>query len=160
MKATPLAERFWPKVDKGGPDDCWDWIAKRRISGYGVIQEAGRGSKALLAHRAAWILTNGPIPKGGGYHGIIVMHTCDNRLCCNPAHLRLGTQADNVRDMDKKGRRVSKPPRGEKHHNSKLTDSIVREIRSSNLSNAEWARRLGVTRQAIRSARRVGWKHV
>jgi hypothetical protein len=157
---APVDVRLWRQVDRRGPDECWLWTAKRRIKGYGVINWGGRGSRPILAHRLAWILTNGPIPDGEGAHGTVVMHTCDNRLCCNPAHLRLGTQGDNVKDMDAKGRRKSAPKLGSKHHNARLNEAKVRYIRASTKSNAELAREFGVTRQAVRWARKKGWQHV
>lgn len=93
--------RFWEKVDRKGPNDCWLWTAAKfkktdRQMGYGRFDGSG---PFTYAHRSAWILTNGPIPDGK-----LVMHTCDVPLCCNPAHLKLGTHEDNMRDMHAKGR--------------------------------------------------------
>lgn len=101
----PLADRLWRQVDRRGEEECWPWLGVSLLKGYGFIGRGGRGAGKLLAHRAAWEVTFGSIPESDGYHGTVVMHTCDNRLCCNPKHLRLGTQAENVRDMDAKGRR-------------------------------------------------------
>lgn len=103
----PLSERLWKHIEKRGPDECWPWVGKSRLSGYGYIGRGGRGTGKLLSHRAVWEVTFGPIPEGDGYHGTVVMHTCDNRLCCNPAHLRLGSQTDNIYDMIEKGRKRS-----------------------------------------------------
>jgi len=82
-------------------DDCWGWKKKLLKSGYTTIN-MGR-TKALLGHRLSWLIHNGPIPDK-----ILVLHKCDNPSCTNPDHLFLGTQLDNVRDMEKKGRRVNK----------------------------------------------------
>lgn len=91
-------ERFWAKVDQsGGPDACWPWTASLGTTGYGQVSRRGRMGKKC--HRIAWELTNGPIPTGGA-----ILHVCDNRPCCNPAHLRLGTIGDNNRDTAAKGR--------------------------------------------------------
>ena len=106
--SAPLEERFWSGVDRRGPDECWNWTRARQTRGlkYGIIGIGSRldGSKrAVLAHRLAWQLTHGPLAR----QGLKVLHRCDNPLCCNPAHLFLGTQADNVADMFSKGRQNS-----------------------------------------------------
>ena len=77
--------------------ECWEWTGYRLPHQYGRI--LGREKKLIGAHQAAWVLVNGPIP-----HGLWVLHRCDNRACCNPAHLFLGTRLDNARDMVSKGR--------------------------------------------------------
>ena len=94
MARLTIQERFWSKVDRSG--ECWLWTAAK-VQGYGSFD--GR-----RAHRVAWELAYGPIPKGVGYHGTCVLHRCDTPACVNPAHLRLGTQADNMADRDAKGR--------------------------------------------------------
>lgn len=86
---------FWERVRKG--DGCWEWTGFVRKDGYGQF---GR-SKA--AYRAAWELANGPIPPGAH-----VLHSCDNRLCVRPDHLRLGTHGDNMADMAARGRSAAR----------------------------------------------------
>lgn len=96
----PLEERFWSKVDKsGGPAACWPWTASVDPKGYGQFAYADGTRRSGRAHRVAWILANGPISAG-----MSVCHSCDNPPCCNPAHLWLGTNADNVADRVRKGR--------------------------------------------------------
>ncbi len=90
---------FWNKVNKV-PSGCWEWAGGKN-NGYGVLCVSG---KTIKAHRYAWILTNGEIPKGEGYHGTCVLHKCDNPSCINPDHLFLGSNADNVRDRVAKNR--------------------------------------------------------
>lgn len=96
--------RFWRKVDKSG--DCWEWRGFRGANGYGKAHLTRKPS--TYAHRIAWTLTNGPIPKG-----MHVCHHCDNPPCCNPAHLFLGTAKDNVHDMMVKGRHNPTPRKTE-----------------------------------------------
>ena len=108
-KPTSLIERLMARLDKGGPvhstqpDKGHCWVSSHRKVGNGYPQIRGPkadGTKAQqYTHRVMWEHLNGPIPSD-----MVVMHTCDNRACCNPDHLELGTQADNVRDMMKKGR--------------------------------------------------------
>lgn len=154
-----LENRFWRQVDKKGEEDCWEWTAKSKISGYGVIGKGGRKSSKILAHRLSYIIHNGGIDDLDGYHGTVIMHKCDNRLCVNPKHLLAGSQADNVKDMDAKGRRVNRQLKGSNHPNSKLNEDMVRKIRDSDKPNTYWAEKFGVTRQAIRYARIKGWKN-
>jgi hypothetical protein len=109
-KVKSPAERFWPKVQKAGPDDCWIWWGALRKprktlpsntvvkSAYGAFNLHG-AKTSVHAHRAAWIITHGKIPPGK-----FVCHTCDNRRCVNPAHLWLGTAKDNMQDCSQKMR--------------------------------------------------------
>ncbi len=94
-----LEARFWPKVERHGPDECWPWIGARNGAGYGHLGAGRQGEGTLAAHRVAFTLSLGPIPDG-----LCVLHRCDNPPCCNPAHLFLGTNGDNSRDMATKGR--------------------------------------------------------
>jgi HNH endonuclease len=141
-----LAERFWPKVDRNA-GDCWRWTGAVSSTGYGVIQEGGRGSRNLSAHRVAYEIANGPIEEGK-----VVMHSCDNRWCVKPAHLKLGTTSENIKDAYDKGRKVS--PFAGKKMTAKLTMKHVATIRAFPLmKHTELAKMLGVSPNCIRSVR-------
>ena len=91
--------RFLDKVKK--TSRCWFWKGATIKNGYGRVT---LGKKQYLAHRIAFSIFKGLIPDGNGYHGVCVMHSCDNRLCVNPNHLSLGSQKDNVKDSITKSR--------------------------------------------------------
>lgn len=156
-----LEERLWRQVKKLGANDCWEWLGASRIKGYGVIGLGGRGAGKDLAHRVAWIISNGPLPKIDGHHGAVVRHTCDNRLCCNPKHLVVGSQTDNVTDMDERGRRKTVSKRGSQHHNAKLTEDDVRAIRADTRSGPKVAADYGITKENVYYIKnRKAWKHI
>lgn len=95
------AANFWSKIDQANEGECWNWRAGKTKFGYGRFRI---GDRLYSAHRIAYVLANGHLPVGIGYHGFVVMHACDNPACCNPAHLSIGTNRDNARDMGAKGR--------------------------------------------------------
>lgn len=98
-KPTHIVEKFWPKVDKRGPDECWPWLASCVKGGYGKLREPGRQGRTLGAHVVSLMLATGEVADGRQ-----ALHSCDNKLCVNPAHLRWGTQSDNMQDAVARGR--------------------------------------------------------
>lgn len=102
MISRPLADRFWEKVDVRSPSECWEWKGGKVQFGYGIIGET-KTRKILRAHRVSYEINKGVIPKGQ-----MVRHTCNNSICVNPNHLVLGTQADNMIDLAKSNRGMTK----------------------------------------------------
>lgn len=151
-------QRFWNKVERGGPDDCWPWTGSATPQGYGWLRGRKRGPQRIArAHRFSYELATGADP-GARW----VLHRCDNPRCVNPAHLFLGTVQDNTADMMRKGR--DRHAVGSRHHNAKLTEARVVEARAavgSGESVAAVARRLGVSANTL-SAAVDGrqWRHV
>lgn len=154
-KVTSPLVRVWKRIVKAGPDDCWLWYGATNNAGYGHLGAAPR--KTIAAHRAAYESAVGPIPPG-----VHVLHRCDNPPCCNPAHLWLGTAADNAADKVKKGRaRAVYHWRGEGNAKAKLTAAQVLEIARSSGSPGETAKRYGVCYSTIHQIRRgLIWSHI
>ena len=138
-----LPRGFWDKIKRGEPNQCWPWLA-HTCQGYGHVRV---GPKIMKAHRLVHEEAHGPIP-----HGMVIMHLCDNRRCCNLAHLSIGWPSDNNRDRDRKGRQVSK--RGEAHGMSKLREKQVAELIAFRTEItrrvSEYARRFKVANVTIR----------
>jgi len=136
--------RFWSKVQVGDPEDCWPWLASTSW-GYGQFVF---DYHLMNAHRFAYWLHYSKHPGD-----LQVCHKCDHPLCCNPEHLFLGTQRDNMEDCAKKG-----------HMAKKLTEDDVREIRAKHVSGAtqrQLAKDYGVNSFCISAiVHRRTWKHV
>lgn len=143
MKSEQL--RFWEKVRIGWPDECWLWQAGTDRDGYGrVAMNGGTG----LAHRYALLAAHGRLDDERH-----VLHSCDNPPCCNPRHLRLGTNADNVRDKMERGQAGGQ----------KLDHQTVRDIRrllAGGVKQTEIAASYNVTQQnvsMIATGKSWGW---
>ena len=137
--------QYIPEPNSG----CWLWIGAVNNKGYGRIRVNG---KQVLAHRASYEAIRGAIPVG-----FVVLHVCDNSICVNPYHLRIGTQAQNLADMRIKGRGNI----GERNGQRKLTESQALEIRNSRVPLKRAAEMYGVSRQTIYNIRKnLIWKHV
>lgn len=138
---------------------CWNWSSTTR-NGYGRLIVGSRtdGSRrSVSAHRFAYQALVGPIPDG-----MEVCHRCDNRRCCNPAHLFVGTRQDNIDDREAKGR--NRPPKGEASPQAKLTEKSVevgRQLRAAGWSFQRIADTLGVAKKtAALAVTGRQWSHV
>jgi hypothetical protein len=157
----PLKDRFWEKVKIAGADECWLWQATRTSFGYGSFRvgSASDGTRRKeMAHRVAYMLANNVdnLPKNK-----VIMHSCDNPQCVNPAHLSLGTYAENGKAAYNRKRRVSTVKPGEKHPRAKLTQKDVEYIRKTGYakSAAELASELSVSQSTITAVRTgQNWK--
>ena len=142
--------RFWNKVEI--TDDCWLWTAATTSNGYGSF---GLNGCVVYAHRFAYELCIGQIPEDQQ-----VLHSCDNPPCCNPAHLFLGSHADNMADMATKHRNRF----GVSHHNAKLSDIKVAQIRAgyaAGETQRTLAKKYCVNQSCIsRSICRLTWRRV
>ncbi len=158
-KPIPIEERFWPKVDKRGPDECWNWTAGRNGVGCGALRVSSPPPRRrVYAHRVSYEMANGPITDG-----LWVLHKCDNPRCVNPNHLFLGTVKDNSDDMVAKGRdkRAITVRRAKV---AKVTEADVLEIRAR---AADGERYVAIARDYPIGAknvaticRRQSWEHV
>lgn len=155
-RTAPVDARFWRRVDRRGPDECWEWTGTKNADGYGQMYAFGRVSGA---HRVSWRLHNSD---PGVMH---VLHSCDNPGCVNPAHLRLGTNRDNVNDKMARGRH----PRGADHRvnvgesngEARLTADQVLAIREDARFHKEIAAEYRISRAEVGLIKRHRtWTHV
>jgi hypothetical protein len=131
-----IALRFFDKVSPEPNSGCWLWDSAVNNKGYGLIFNSDP-DKERQAHRVSWRLHRGEIPTG-----MCVLHRCDVPLCVNQNHLFLGTMKDNTQDMIKKGRAKGGPI---KHSNE-----LVREIKQSEGTYTEIAKRVGIDMSYVR----------
>lgn len=147
-----LKQQIWSRIKIGETEECWEWTGSKTEVGYGQKWFCG---KPMYVHRLIYELEIGEI---GNKH---VLHRCDNRLCCNPEHLFLGTNAENMLDRNLKKRTA----KGSGNSNSKITEEVVREMRrlyrEESVPTVEIAKQFNVSRHtAIRVVKYQAWTHV
>lgn len=146
-----IRKRFNKKFIVHPRTRCWEWIGCRNKDGYGITYET---YKNVSASRVSYKIHNGPIP-----NGMCVLHHCDNPGCVNPEHLFIGTQQDNVKDMDQKGRRVICI--GTKRGNSKLNELKVVAIMKDPSPYPIISKKYNISVSVICAIKqRKTWKHV
>lgn len=140
-----VLDRIWQRIDVREADDCWPWKLSIGSHGYGQIGwgRSGEERGMVTAHRAAWTAANGPIPED-----LTVDHLCRNRVCCNPAHLRLLTNLENARDNGMASR--THCPRGHEY-----SPENTRHDRSGGRSCKTCERAMANARYAARRAARL-----
>jgi len=162
-KGQSEEQRFWEKVVIGSDDECWLWGAAIDPDGYGWFTRTGKRHEATTttAHRYSALLKYKDIGDN------LVRHTCDNRACVNPAHLILGSPADNSKDMIERNRQA----RGEKQHQANLSDvdalAVLATYKVAKDSGElygcleQLAKHYGVSKQCIyRITSRQSYKHL
>ncbi len=132
---------FWSRVAVREENKCWEWTGHRNAKGYGQTRVSGT---MYYTHRLAAMLD------GRDVIGATVMHSCDNPSCCNPAHLSVGTPADNTADMLKR-----------KRFRAKITEDDVRAIRASVGKQRDVAAAFGIDQALVQRIRvRTAWRYV
>lgn len=150
IKSKLVRNNNLPKINQ---NSCNEYIGTLDKDGYGQITYSGKGYKV---HRVIYEKNYGKLKSNE-----VVRHICDNRKCCEPMHLESGTQADNIQDMIKRGRKTIQ--RGEQASRSKLTEEQAKEIKYSdkNIKHVELAKKYNVTPTSISLIRRgKNWQHI
>lgn len=150
MNITEALMRFVSPEPNTG---CWLWTGALARANYGACNLRKYGEQ--YAHRAVWRATHGPVPDG-----LCVLHRCDNTLCCNPEHMLLGTQLENIADRQKKNRQA----KGERNR-ARIPAFAVLGLRVMRhlgcLDTFKEARRLGVGEATVRhAAYGRTWRHL
>ncbi len=174
---------FWSRVLRPSETSCWEWTGGKCGSGYGVVTFGPRIGRiprlAIMTHRLSFILANGEITRS-----VLVLHKCDNKLCCNPAHLYAGNHSQNMRDAMDRGqharcyphemtntgdnhwsrRHPERVPVGSQSSTPKLTEEQVRIIRSRYSTGVQGkliAAEYGIDPSTVSSiVNGKTWKHV
>lgn len=145
IRDPSFVARFWSHVRVQHSAKCWPWRASTNPNGYGrmVVRRDGKGV-TLLSHRVAWALFHGIEADGS-----CVLHHCDNRLCCNPHHLFVGSHSDNRQDMWDKGRRGNK----RRFHLRPVEVEKIRSMLEAGLCSGVIAQSIGCSRETVNRIR-------
>lgn len=141
-EAKPIGQRFWERVNIKGPDDCWEWTKSRFHSGYGMFYPGNR--RKVYAHRWAMLGSSALEPAD---REKLVLHKCNNKLCCNPAHLYFGNDSDNRRKYFEDGNRGTKFGSGCLSYDDVVT---IRALRASGWRIVDIAKKFNYNRYSLR----------
>lgn len=151
LRKLELIERYWSCVESRNNNKCWPWTGHCAHFGHGIIYvgDAYPGPRRWYAHRVGWSFAHEKLPPAH----LVVRHACDNPPCQNPAHLVIGTHADNMADMVTRGRTGYCGHPGEQHPSAKLTTIQVAVIRAryaaGGVSQATLGREFGISQVQI-----------
>lgn len=157
-KMKSLENRFWSKVEKRSPDECWPWIGYMDRDGYGKIRINFKTHPSTIwgAHRVAYLIHHGEIR-----NDLFCCHVCDQPSCCNWRHLFMGTNQENIRDASMKGRMAN----GARHVRAKLSSDQIIEMRmrygEGSISTRKLASEFGIGKtEAHRIISHTAWRHI
>lgn len=151
---SDVRQRFEARISPEPNSGCWLWTGSWFATGYGQIART-RALGPSTTHRIAYELYCGPV---GDKH---VLHHCDVRECCNPAHLYLGTDKENARDRTLRGKARGPQVKGDAHWSSKLNEAAARDILTKRMKQTDFAALYGVTKHTVSAVqRRRNWKHI
>lgn len=156
MLSSKDVARFHRQVVQLDNDDCWPWLGHVNLRGYGNFAFRIQSRvHTVAAHRIAALIAFGSIDRG-----VNVLHHCDNPRCCNPSHLFLGSQEENMRDCAAKRRTTF----GRRANRAKLTDDLVRRLPRVIQSGSSYRKiptEVGCAWQTVqKAARGLTWKHI
>lgn len=149
MADQSIEKRFWAKIDRRGPDECWPWLGWKNTKGYGFLDSSG--GRKVRAHGFSFKLAGGVVPPG---HNLD--HTCFNRGCVNPGHLEAVTPLENIRRGRARARFLAIAADRPATHNAKLTADQVRAIRADPRGIIRLSRALGFSKWLLKDVRE--WK--
>ena len=148
-----VEQRFWSKVDKRGPDECWPWLGYRKPKGYGRFHYQGRNRSAPVV---ALILSGIAIPDGREPD-----HTCYNPPCVNPKHLDVVTSLENIQRGRARARILCQAADKPATHNASLTADQVRAIRADPRGYVRLSKALGISKWAIKDVKDgTSYRHI